>query len=164
MKVIQLSLIFLTVVLFFSCSSSDKTIKTKTETEELKDIFTQEVKANFIELNVWVNLMPNAENRFHISGIVEVFENFKYDINFINLKDIEVKQDQNIIYILTPIIQLDPDLSTDTKKTFRFSTTKGLLLTPEVNIDNPCNLEFNFDDGNELYTYLIDNVKIEKTY
>ncbi len=154
----------LTLVLLFACSTSEKTRKETKSKEELKEIFTQEVRADFTELNVWVNLMPNSPNRFHISGIVKVSENFKYDINFIKLQDIVVQQNQKIIYNISPVVQLDPELSGEKIKIFRFSTTRGLEITPDLDIDKTCNLEFLFIDGSEVYPYLVDNVAIMKTY
>jgi len=164
MKKRNLIILSFLLLLIVGCSSSKETTVKENETKELKEMFTQEVEADFSELTAWVNLMPNAGNKFHISGIVDVSENFKYDIQFIRLRDILIQQNDKVLYKISPIVQLDPELSTDTKKTFRFSTSSGLSLTPELNIEQPCVVEFHFYDGSDLYKYILENVLIEKTY
>jgi hypothetical protein len=157
--------IFLALFLVFMIScSSEKTVKEKEIPQKMDEIFQQEVIAEFTELNLWVNLMPNSDGKLHVSGIVGVNENFDYDINFIRLQDVVIKQDSKMLFMIKPIVQLDPNLSNNNKKIFRFSTSSGMSLNPEVDLNKNCDLEFHFYDGNKLYKYLVDNVKIEKTY
>jgi hypothetical protein len=155
-------LLFLTLLV--ACSTTKETTVKDTNTPELKEIFTQEVEAEFSEVDFWINLMPNTKTKFHLAGIVNVTENFKYDISFIELRDVVIKQNNKLLYKVSPVVQLDPNLSTDKMKTFRFATTSGLSMTPDLKVDEPCYVEFHFYDGSELYKYILDNVIIEKKY
>ena len=159
----KLLFILFIITLMVSCSSSEKSVKEK-KTVELDEIELQEVRLEVKSLNSWVNLMPGADSKFHISGELIVEENFRYNLVFMNIERIKIIQSGLVIYSITPLVQVDEDLSDDNSKYIRFSTVRGLSRDPRLDIEGYLQFEIDFYDGNESYTYIVENVKINKVY
>lgn len=162
-------LILSIVIILESCSpkvivKEDEVVQEISEPVKLEEIFTQEVRLDVKQLHAWVNLMPGSESRFHLSGELDIKNNFKYDMEFMILKKIEVFQNSNSIYIVKPTIQIDETLSSENiNKYIRFSTLRGILLDGMLNIDTSINLSLIFYDGKSEYVYKIENLIINRT-
>lgn len=159
----KLIFILLSVIVLFSCSSSEKSVK-EDDKVELDELEVQEVRLEINSLNSWINLMPGAESKFHISGELRVERNYKYDLKFITINKIVVSQDNQQIYSIVPLVQVDYELSSESGKYLRFSTVRGLSRDPRLDINKPVEFEIIFDDGNETYSYNLENVEINKVY
>ncbi len=164
MKRLKIVLLAVVAVFIYSCSSSDSVKEKEVGAEKLDEMELQEVRLDIKIISAWINLMPNTDSKFHVSGEVSVKENFKYDLNFMSIAKINISQNDEQIYSIIPTVQVDGNLSTENSKYFRFSTIRGLSRDPRLIINDPVEFDLVFDDGNDEYTYYINNVEIKKVY
>ena len=100
--------------------------------------------------------MPGIEKpRFHVSGEVEVLDNSNYDFREMEIKKVTVIQDKKMVFMFTPEVV---ENVMDNKKSFTFSTIRGLLLNAGLDKKNSVNLLMNFNDGYEDQEYIIENI------
>ena len=157
-----LSLIFL-----IGCSSSEETVKKESE-EIPKDInietYQSSIEVEIVNLYAWVNFMPNADERFHISGELVIEESVLYDLSNLNLDLIKVYQEELLMFNIRPTVRQNPNWDEDDSINLMFSTFKGLLAFREFKTDKPIAVEFIFKDGNNEFKYLTTDVEVEETY
>lgn len=143
--------------LYLSCSSS-------VPQKEIGEVQEEEIYSEGFRINVkkafcWINAMPGTEKpRFHVSGEVEVLDNSNYDFTKMEIRKITVLQDDKMIFMFTPEVA---ERIENSKKTFTFSTIRGLLLNAALNQKKPVNLMIQFNDGSDDQEYRIENVPIE---
>lgn len=144
------------ITLFYQCSSS-------VPQKEIGEVETEIVYEDEIRLNVkrvlsWINAMPGAEKRFHVSGELEILDNSNYDYQMMDIKKITVLQEERLIFIFTPkvIEELKPN-----KKNMIFSTVRGLIPNAALNQKKPIDIVVKFDDGSTELKYKINKVTIE---
>lgn len=142
-----------------SCSSSVPEIRTVTKISE--GIYKDDLRINIKKIYAWVNLMPGAKPRFHITGSIELLEYSKYDLENISIKKISVIQNKNRIYQFTPKIE---EKLLNNKKAFLFSTIRGLLLTTALDIEKKIEVELIIRDSASEIIYIIPDVKISEVY
>lgn len=146
------------------CSAGELS-KRKSESEEkLKEIYIPDLRMDILKLHSWVNLMPGTKSRFHITGSLLVKKDFKYDLNMIELKNIKIFQKNRLIFTIKPEVIINKDNSNADMVNFVFSTIKGLFLKSNFNSGIPVDVEFIFYDGENDYSYIVDNVKVDEAH
>jgi len=163
-KEIKIILVVLLAVFLFSCTSEKKTMKDGVkETDELTSV---ELNVKFNEIYSWINLMPGpkAKPRFHITGELEVYESGAYEIDKLNLTQINIYQNSEVVYSIKPEVRQDEKLSNDKMRFLIFSTIRGLLITEKLNTNIPVDAKFIFEYDDNMYSYFVKDVKIEKAY
>lgn len=151
--------IILFVFLLVGCSSSIP--ETRTVAKISEEIYKNDLRINIKQIYAWVNLMPGAKSRFHITGSIELLEDTEYDIENVTIKKINIIQNKNTIYQFTPKIEAKIEQN---KKSFLFSTIRGLLLTSILNREKTIDVELLFSDSSSEIMHLIPNVEIYEAH
>ena len=151
------AILFVISLLFNSCSSSIP--QKEIGVVETEIIYKDEIRLNVSKIYSWINAMPGLKPRFNVSGELEIFDNFNYELKNLKIVKVTVLQNQKMIFIFTPTIK--EDLQVD-KKTILFSTIRGLLLNAALNQDKSIDISIDFDDGSTEFNHVIQNVKIEE--
>ena len=147
------------LVLGFNLSCSTSVPQKEIGETQIEEIYSDELKINVKKAFCWINAMPGIEKpRFHVSGEVEVLDNSNYDFREMEIKKVTVIQDKKMVFMFTPEVV---ENVMDNKKSFTFSTIRGLLLNAGLDKKNSVNLLMNFNDGYEDQEYIIENVSIE---
>lgn len=141
------------------CSSSVPEIKTVPKISE--GIYKDDLRINVKQIYAWVNLMPGAKARFHLTGSIELLDDSKYDLENVTIKEINIVQNKNSIYHFTPKIE---ETFVDNKKSFLFSTIRGLLLTSILDRNKSIDVELLISDSSNEIIYLIPNVEISEVH
>lgn len=148
------------ILLVVSCTTTKETSKSEKEEETInKKEIIREIDLTVEDANCWINLMPGAGSKFHISGkftVPNVDENEKID-----LKRVLVYQKNKMIYIVVPKVRKSKGVSS---VDLTYSTIKGLTLFPELNVKVPVDLVLEVKKDGELFKYTIENVKIEEAH
>lgn len=157
-------LVIVLLFIFASCTSDEVTKKDESDYDV--EMFTPELKVEFKEVYSWINLMPgpDAQARFNITGEIEIFQSSDYDFSRMNLTLIKIFQNKELIYTIKPEIRSDDKRSTTESKFIIFGTVRGMLPDPKLDTERVIDAQFIFEEEDELYSYLIKNVKIDKAY
>lgn len=157
-------LVIMLIFIFASCTSDE--VSKKDEADYEVDMFTPELKVDFKEVYSWINLMPgpDAQARFNITGEFEIFQSTDYDFSRMDLTLIKIFQDKELIYSIKPEIRIDDKRSTTESKFIIFGTIKGMFPDQKLDTERVIDAQFIFEEDDELYSYLIKNVKIDKAY
>jgi hypothetical protein len=159
---LSIFLIFTSLLLFTFCSS-ERSVRRADGSGELDELYIQDVKLKVNEIYSWVNLMPGAEPRFHITGNVDLLKSIKYDFRFVELVSVIVYHDNKKVYSISPVVK-ELESEQGDSKNIRFSTIRGLLINRELDIDKDINIDLVFNDGDDELIYMLDNIKINKAY
>ncbi len=151
--------VFLLGLLVLSCSESKETEKTEVKT---KKIFIQQVNLNLEEIHCWLNLMPGGKATFNVSGKLKILFSTKYDYRTMVLSNISVFQNGSEIYLIKPTVENLTE--NDLGKEIAFSTIRGVGIVPQLNPEKKVSLKLIFKDGSDSFTYVIENVTIEKVH
>lgn len=158
-KIIILFSIALFSLGLVGCSSSLPEIKEVPKISE--GIYEDDLRINVKQIYAWVNLMPGAKARFHLTGSIELLDDAQYDIENVTIKEINIIQNKNSIYHFTP--KIEETLVAD-KKSFLFSTIRGLLLTSILDRKKSIDVELLISDSSNEIIYLIPNVEISEVH
>jgi hypothetical protein len=151
---------FVIAVLLWSCSTTKVETTKKTEKVLTKQL-VHDVNL-FVEKNVsWVNLMPGAKPKFHISGKISLLKGKNYNIKSTTLKFIKVFQNGKEIYFIKPKIREEIK---DNEKNYLFSTISGLSIVKELDTKKKVDFEFIFMDGKKDLIYQIKNVELQEVH
>ncbi len=163
MKIYTLAFTLMIAAIITSCSGIKETQTGKQEEKKTPDeILIQEIRLNVLELVAWIDLLPSSDNRFHISGKLEILSKPEYDIAMIKLKNINVTQAGNEIYSIIPSVKSDELKTYENKKHLTFSTIRGLLPHPDFNFNETIDLELIFSEGKNEFKYFIEKMSIQK--
>lgn len=166
-KIISGFVIFISLLILVSCSQTESIKKQdsdKDESEELAELIEQDLQIGDRKIYSWVNLMPNSETRFHLTGEVQVIDNAYIDLSYLKLSQIKVMQNNNLVYLINPVVQVDDSKSSHNSLYLKFSTVRGLLLNAGLNTDKPVTLELIFEQGSDQFAYTFENVSIEEAH
>ena len=141
------------------CSSSVPEVKTVPKISE--GIYKDDLRINVKKIYAWVNLMPGAKARFHITGSIELLEDSEYDLKNVTIKKINIIQSKETIYQFTPKTK---ETFEQNKKSVVFSTIRGLLLTTILDREKSINVELLLSDSSNEIIYLIPNVEISEVH
>ena len=161
---IKILLVSLLTLVLSSCSSVKESTEESRKPQELEKMESQELQLDIEKISAWINLMPNSENKFHISGELKVHDSYKLDLNFITIENVEINQGGQIIYTIKPVVQMDDELSDKTSKYIRFSTVRGLSRDPRLDINKKVDITIKLTDRNKDFSYFLENVAINKVY
>lgn len=153
------------IVIATGCTQSElpkKSTETKQE-EALEEIYLSDIKLNVKKIYCWINLMPGAESRFHITGEFEILKSINYDLNFIKLSEVKIFQEGKILFNVNPKINSELKDTRD-NKLITFSTVQGLLVHPNLSVDKTIDMLLVFKENNDELTYQISELRIEKVY
>lgn len=162
MKYFNLVISFILILFIFGlvgCSSSVPEIRTITKISE--GIYKDDLRINIKKIYAWVNLMPGAKPRFHITGSIELLEDSEYDLENVKIKKIIIVQNKNSIYQFTPKME---EKLVENKKSILFSTIRGLLLTSALDKKKSIDVEMLISDSSSEIIYLIPDVKISEAH
>lgn len=162
MRLIKLLILFLLALSIFGltgCSSSAPEIRTTTKIAE--GIYKDDLRINIKKIYAWVNLMPGAKPRFHITGSVELLEASEYDLENVTIKEINIIQNRKSIYKFSPKIKEEIHLNI---KSFLFSTIRGLLYTSILDREKRIDVELLISDSSTEIIYKIKDVEISEVY
>ncbi len=152
---------FLFTLLLLSSCSTTKVVKIPGTKKLEKKKLLHEVNLN-VEKNIgWINLMPGAEPKFHISGSVGLLKGNNYNLETTELKYIKVFQSGKELYFIKPKIRVEE--KKDLKK-YLYSTISGLSLVKDLNPNKKLELEFIFKDGSKEFIYQINNVEFQEVH
>lgn len=154
MKQILLSLIFIAVIL--------------TGCFTIKPVDNQlYIKAEVVKIDSWVNLMPGSKETFHVSGIIRIMNNEKFDLDTLTTR-MNVIQDDSVIYSvypeMDPVVNINSPLKKGTEKELTFVLDKGLDIKKELDYDKPVKFEFIFNSKTKVRSFKTEFVNIEKAY
>ena len=141
------------------CSSSVPEVKRVPKISE--GIYKDDLRINVKQIYAWVNLMPGAKARFHLTGSIELLDDSAYDLENVTIKEINIVQNKNSIYHFTPKIE---ETFVNNKKSFLFSTIRGLLLTSILDRKKSIDIELLISDSSNEIIYLIPNVEISEVH
>lgn len=154
------NILLLTALLLFNfCSGSEIPKRTPDKIEA--ELFEQELNAEPLGTDCWINLMPNSEERFFFSGKISIKPSVNYDFENIGLKKIIIEQKKKIIFEISPLVQED---TYNGKRIILYSTIKGLIVNPNLNPEQTIDAILVFAEGSDEYKYIISGIKIEKVY
>ena len=141
------------------CSSSSLEIR---KVEKISEgIYKDDVRINIKKIYAWINLMPGEKARFHITGSFELLEGSDYDLENVIIEKINIVQNKNSIYQFSPKTEekFEPN-----KKSFLFSTVRGLLYTSILDREKSIDVEILISDSSSEIIYLIPDVEISEVY
>ncbi|RMD48088.1 MAG: hypothetical protein D6830_07570 [Ignavibacteria bacterium] len=146
------------VLLLFACSQADVT---KKEVPELKKgIVEQEIKGSPVSTDAWVNLMPNSENRFFISGEIIINPALNYDLSSLSLDRVEIFQNGTMIFNIVPLVQ--EKSSDSSSRDLIYSTIKGITLNKDFDSDSKVDAELIFTSGSDKLKFRINDIEVVK--
>ncbi|MAT57139.1 MAG: hypothetical protein K8F60_16970 [Melioribacteraceae bacterium] len=160
MKNLYKYLFTILILLLVSCSSEKETVKDLSI--EKKPLFENDINVNVKRVFAWINLMPNTEPRFNITGEFSLLKTDDIRLDEIELTEIKIYQDEKEIYRIKPIVRWNND--DITSRSFAISTLKGLSLVPTLDQDQKIDALFEFDYNGEKLLNFIQSIHIEKTY
>ena len=160
MKNLYKYLFTILILLLVSCSSEKETVKDLSI--EKKPLFENDINVNVKRVFAWINLMPNTEPRFNITGEFNLLKTDDIRLDEIELTEIKIYQDEKEIYRIKPIVRWNND--DITSRSFAISTLKGLSLVPTLDQDQKIDALFEFDYNGEKLLNFIQSIHIEKTY
>lgn len=159
------SILFLTLVFFAACTSENESTKRVEKTDTESD-GSQELIIEFDKVYSWVNLMPgpDAKPSFHITGEIKLFESGAYNLSELQLAQINIYQNNETVFSFKPDVRLKENLSAEKVKLLVFSTITGLFVKNNLNYEKPVDAKFIFKHNSELFSYTVNDIKIEKAY
>lgn len=159
-------LLFISMFLIFGiligCSTTEESTK-KTEENKTRVVkkFVNDVNLE-IDKNVsWVNLMPGAEPKFHVSGMISLLDGDNYNNKTTELKFIKIYQSGEELYFLMPKVIEDSEEGT---KNLTYSTIKGLSINKNLDTKKPVMIEYIFKDGKDELKYRVNNLMVEEVH
>ena len=166
MKRSRLFLLVILLVYLVACSSEDEVKKEKKADYNTEKGVGSEVNLNIKKAYSWVNLMPGprAKPRFHVSGELEILQSADYNFNEIKLYEVNVLQDDELLYTIQPEIRVADNLSTGKSKYILFSTPRGLDLKDELKREQPIDVRLMFSTGEKSLTAVIEELTIEEAH
>jgi hypothetical protein len=159
MKLKILIIALLGIFFFVKCSSQVPEIRKIKKISE--GIYSDSKRINVMKIYAWVNLMPGAKPKFHITGSIELLDDSKYELKNLHIKKINIIQNDNAIYQITPKVE---EKLLKSKKEFLFSTIRGLNYTTFLEKEKPIEVELEFSDSAVDFNYIIQDVKIEEVH
>lgn len=147
-------------ILSFSCSTEKEA--QKSDSEEINPLFKNSINVNISKVLAWINMMPNSETRFNITGEMHLLKTDDIRLNEVKLSEIKIYQQTNLVYRIKPIIKWNNDDITSRK--FTFSTLKGLNLIPTLNDDKRIDALFEFEYQGDKLLYFVQAIPIEKAH
>lgn len=160
MKKIQKYCFLVLAVLIFSCSAEKES--QKDETPKIKPMFENSINVNLSKVLAWINMMPNSETRFNITGEMTLLKTEDIRLKEIELSEIKIYQKGKMVYRINPTIRWnDEDL---TSRSLSFSTLKGLSLIPTFDDNKSIDALFEFDYNSEKLIYFVQSIPIEKAH
>jgi len=168
MKNIRYSILFIaSFVLFWQCSSSEKTEKEE-EKEKQETVIVKEPTTDInLELNklyAWVNLMPGDQPKFHITGDIIILNEKKVTSADTKLVQVKIFQNNLLHYLIKPTVRDNEEMGAVDGTAILFSTIRGLGLNPGFNYEKTIDVVLIFEEGDNSYTYPISDVQIDKAY
>jgi len=160
MKNLYKYLFAILILLLASCSSEKETVKDLSI--EKKTLFENDINVNVKRVFAWINLMPNTEPRFNITGEFSLLKTDEISLNDIELTEIKIYQGEKEIYRIKPIVRWNNE--DITSRSFTISTLKGLSLVPTLNQEKQIDALFEFNYNGEKLLNFIQSINIEKTY
>jgi len=162
MKHLNLVILFvLTLSVFGLIGCSSSVPETRTTTKISEGIYKDDLRINIKKLYAWVNLMPGAKPRFHITGSVELLDASEYDLENVTIKEINIIQDKKSIYRISPKVE---DKIHQNIKSLLFSTVRGLLYTSILDREKKIDVEFLISDSSNEIIYQVKDVEISEVY
>lgn len=143
------------------CSTFDITDKKEAKIAEY-DLFRQEVNAEILRANAWINFMPNAGEKFFIAGEVKLLPSINYNFKSLELSRVEVYRKEKLLFEIIPFVQLREE--TNEFKTILYSLLKGLSIPPDFKGDQKISFRLIFNFGSDRLIYYINNIEVEKVY
>ncbi len=152
-----ISILFVSILMFVRCSTS---VKQKEIGEvEIESPPKDEIILNVKKIYSWINAMPGAKPRFHVTGELEILDDPSYDLEQIKIIEVTILQDNRMVFMFKPKVK--EDIVNDTKIII-FSTVRGLLLNAALNEQKQIDIMIEFDDGSTTLKYIISKVNVEK--
>lgn len=162
MTKLKFIILFISILIIVSCSTSKETtnkIEKKVEVENIDNYSPLDIK---VEKNVcWLNLMPGADPKFHVSGKLSLLKSESYDNNNMFMQYIKVYQAGEEIYFIKPKVR---DEFISSVKKISYSTIRGLTVNEKLNTAKPITIEFFFSDGDNSFTYTTRNITVEEVH
>jgi hypothetical protein len=125
-------------------------------------LFVQDVNAETIKTNAWINLMPNAGSKFFISGEINLLPSVNYDFSALKLKVISITQKGKKLFEILPTVQTEE--SKPGSRKLIYSVIKGISPPPDFSPNGKINAELIFSFGKDELKYRISDIEVEKVY
>lgn len=130
---------------------------------------TLKLSVQHVKVESWLNLMPGGAGSFNFAGEMSIKNSGTCKIDCLSLTRISVLQKNIKIYSIVPAFKSktegeNHELEKGAEKEFIFYTQPGEKIKNELNTDLPIKLILVWTDSNSIFTYEIENIKVEKVY
>mgnify|MGYP005842063375 CR=1 FL=1 len=166
MRQLIISLIVIAGFVFTACSSDEELKKETGKQTDTELTNSSKLNIKFDKVYSWVNLMPGpkAYPRFHITGEYEISGSPNYSFENVKLSEINIFQNDTLIYNINPELRTNEQLSTDSSKYFIFSSKPGLEESSLLDRSKMVDAEFIFVDDTIKFKYDINDIKVEEAH
>ncbi len=166
---IKISIIFILLITLFACTPTTRMQKEKEdESKDAVGVVKPEYKnPEFVKINKiysWLNVMPNAGERFHITGEIELAKSDSQKFEVAEIFRVIVFQDNREIYQILPKTVVSEEKSDDKKLVLIFSTLTGMKPKPELSLEKPITAEIHISDKNGIFKIVKSDIIVEKIY
>ena len=158
------------LVLFLSACATGRVAQDEETIEEVEqpevvEVYTPDLEVDVEKIYSWADLMPgpDSNDRFHITGKINVPASNEYSLSVLKLKTIHILQNDEQVFAIKPTVR-EENVGSERFKSYLFSTITGLSIGPNLDLDKLIDVELIFTDGMDNYSYRILNQPIEKTY
>lgn len=163
-RALYILLFFIVGILLFSCAESEKVQKDEEEKIPPKKTFEPTIMLEVQKLTGWIDMMPNSDGKFNITGEIIIPPSDEYDYEEVELDAVKIIQKDKVVYSLSPTTRIKEMDEQFPGKGMIFSTIKGVSLNPNFNSDKTFDVEFVLKQGDEEFYYRSYNNKVEKAY
>lgn len=160
MKTFKVNIGLILLALVVGCASSE--IGDKSDVGITDELFIQQVNANIITTDAWINRMPNSGGKFFISGEIKLLPSTKYDFQSLNLSEIKIYDGKNLLFDILPTVQTKE--LTGEYKVILYAMLRGIEPPPGFNVDKELNAELIFEFGSDKLIYYLSKIKVEQVY
>ena len=168
MKYVSVIMVLFFGLILLNCSGTKEVGKTKSK--DAFEIPGGNIRASMVNLQIsklyaWLNLMPGtAKQTFNITGDLTVLPGSVYDFQTLKLKRIKISQKGAFLYFIKPTVRQSGTGKKGDLKKILFSTIKGVEIIPFHKINENITVEFIFDNKGKSLSYIVPDIKVEKTY
>lgn len=153
-------MLFFLLLFLSGCSSVTNQQKSITNKED--NIYNNDYRINSKNIVAWINRLPGSQKpRFNVTGEISIFDYSGYNFKKVKIVKIFISQSNNLLYQFIPNVDYKVNASSID---VIFSTIKGFLLTPILEINNPIDLKILLSDETNNFEYIINNINIEEVH
>ncbi len=144
---------------FVACSTSKETVKEEVGKTKVINKFVNDVELDISKTICWINSMPGAKPKFHVSGKFELLKSDNYNLESTKLQYIKIFQKGKELYFISPKVI---EKNNGGKKDVTYSTIRGMNINEDLDVKIPLRFELIFKQEKEKLKYYIKDIKVEE--